>query len=117
MRHTLICALLLGIVAWAFASKGGGGDKKNTASSFKDDFTPIDAVHGLTLKSGYSFNGGFVLSSQKSRSTLSLSSMITYQKGNTTYVLPYRSSVNLGQVSASNRTNLQLLGVKIKLSK
>ena len=118
MRHTSICGLLLAIVALAFASKGGGGDKKNVVADMKNDFTPISASRGFTLRSGYSFSGSYVLSQQKNTNTISLNTMITYQKGNTVYLMPYRSNVNISALTNIGKpNNLQLVGVKIKLSK
>ncbi len=118
IRHTAICFSFLAIAMLAFASKGGGGDKKKTAAAFKNNFTPISSSVGFSLKSGYTYNGSYVLSQEKSNNALSVHAMITYQKGNTTYILPYNSRINVTNFSnLSGRTNLQMLGVRIKMTK
>ena len=46
----------------------------------------------MNLKSGLSYKGS-LLSSTQSGSSLVLKNVVTYQKGNTTYILPYKSKV------------------------
>ncbi|HEY4156035.1 MAG TPA: hypothetical protein VGM24_11425, partial [Puia sp.] len=49
---------------------------------------------------------------------ISLNAMITYQRGNTTFILPYQYKVTIGPVTNnSGKTNLQFLGVKIQMPK
>jgi hypothetical protein len=116
--HTTISFLFLAFCVLAFASKGGGGDKKKAASAFRDNFTPISASGGFTLKSGYTFNGSYVLSQEKTAGTLSIHSMVTFQKGNTTYIIPYQSRISLeSSANSASRSSLQFLGVRIKMSK
>lgn len=115
-RQTGISVLLVVIAALAFASKGGGGDKKNIPS-FKNDFTPIR--NGFTLKTGANYySGSRILEQEKINNRLSLNTVVTYQKGNTTYILPYKYKVNTSSFSSSApKTNLQFLGVKIQMPK
>ncbi len=114
IRQTGISLMLVIIAALAFASKGGGGDKK-AIPSFKDDFTPIRNT--FTLKTG-SYIGSHILSQEKTNTGFSVNAVITYQKGNTTYILPYKYKVNNAAFSNSApKTNLQFLGVRIQMSK
>jgi hypothetical protein len=114
-RQTGISVLLVIIAGLAFASKGGGGDKKNNPS-LKDNFTPIR--NGFTLKTGSSYAGSHIFSQEKSNNKLSLNTVITYQKGNTVYILPYKYKVNASSFSSTApKTNLQFLGVKIQMPK
>jgi hypothetical protein len=49
-------------------------------------------------------------------SRVNLNTMITYQRGNTTFILPYQYKVNIGPVINSGpKSNLQFLGVRIQI--
>jgi hypothetical protein len=101
----------------AFASKGGGGDKKN-AAPFKNDFTPINAASGFTLKNGYSYSGSYIFNQAKTADkTVSFNAMVSYQKGNSIYIMPYKYKVNISSMGAQANSNLQLVGVRIRMSK
>jgi len=116
-RQAVICAVLVVMVVLTFASKGGGGDKKFN-NNFRSNFTPIRTLNSFTLKTSSSYNSGnFVLSTVKENNRLSLNTMITYEKGNTTYILPYKYKVNISNLNDGQKTNLQFLGVKIKMPK
>jgi hypothetical protein len=43
--------------------------------------------------------------------------MISYQKGNNIYLMPFRYKVDLSALSSKDKTNLQFLGVKINVGK
>jgi hypothetical protein len=112
-----ICAVLVATVILTFASKGGGGDKKNN-NSFRSNFTPIRTLNSFTLRTSPSYNSGvYVINPGKENNRLSLNTMITYEKGNTIYILPYKYKVNISSLNNGQKTNLQFLGVKIKMPK
>jgi hypothetical protein len=117
IRHTGICLLLTGIGVLAFASKGGGGDKKNSGA-FKNDFTPISST-GFTLKNGYSYsNSNFFGHEKITDKTISVNTMISFQKGNSIYIMPYHYKVNVSTYGTGPcNSSLQLVGVKIKMNK
>ena len=117
-RQAAICAVLVVMVILTFASKGGGGDKKYN-SSFKSNFTPIRSLSSFTLKTSSSYNNGsYLFNAGRDNNRLSLNTMITYEKGNTTYILPYKYKVNISSLNnGGQKTNLQFLGVKIKMPK
>jgi hypothetical protein len=115
-RKTAICAVLVVMAILAFASKGGGGDKKNTGS-FRNNFTPIRSLNSFTLKTSATYSGSYVFNQQKQDNRLSFNTMVTYEKGNTIYILPYKYKVNISCLNNGPKTNLQFLGVKIKMPK
>ena|SRR6202035_4176392 len=119
LQASIVCLLVI-LVIGGFASsssKGGGGDKKNN-TSLMNNFTPIRSVNGFTLRSiRPSFNGSMMMTQEKDNNRLSISTLITYQRGNTTYILPYKYRVGVSSFNNSSKTNLQLLGVKIKMPK
>jgi hypothetical protein len=116
LRTCLFSGLLFIVVALAFASKGGGDKKKN--NSFKNDFIPIRTTTGFTLKSGISYTGNHFLTSEKTAKTFSYSTIVTYQKGNTIYILPYKYKVNVAiPVAGQPKSNFQMLDFKINMHK
>ena len=119
MRQTAISLLLVAVVGLAIASKGGGGDKKNTPSfPFKSSFTPIRTANGFTLKAGPAYTGSFLLGQEKTANYISLNTIATYQKGNTIFVLPYKYKVPTSPyLNLSGKTNLQVLDFKIRMHK
>ena len=117
MRKFAISGVLVIIVVLAFASKGGGGDKKS--GSFKSEFTPIRSLNTFTLRTSSVYSGSYTFYHEKENNRLSVNTSITYQRGNTLYILPYKYKVSMGPATGVEvqKTNLQFLGVKIKMPK
>jgi hypothetical protein len=116
MRHTVISGLLIAVVGLAFASKGGGGDKKNKTVPLKTEFTPIRTTGNFTLKSSPAYSGSFFLGEEKTKTTVSFNTLVTYEKGNSIFIMPYKYKVNIpGLQDGAGKTNLQLLDLKIKM--
>ncbi len=117
MRQTLVSILMLAVVGLAFASKGGGGEKNKKEVPLKTDFTPIRTTSGFTLKSGTSFTGSYLLNTQKTSNYVSFNTLITYQKGNSIYVMPYRYKINTSVYLNNSGNNLRLLDLRINMNK
>jgi hypothetical protein len=116
MRQVAVSALLLAVVGLSFASKGGGGEKKNKSVPLKTEFTPIRTTGNFTLKSSLNYSGSFFLGQERTKNTISFNSLVTYEKGNSIFIMPYKYKVNIPGVSDGvNRTNLQLLDLKIRM--
>lgn len=117
MRKLLVSTLMVAVVSLAFASKGGGGEKKNTPNTpLKTDFTPIRTTTGFTLKAGPTFSGNYFLSTEKKNDYVSFNTLITYQKGNSTYIMPYRYKINTSVYLNNSGNNLRLLDLRINMS-
>lgn len=112
----VISAILLGLTVFTFASIGGDKNKsKNNA--LHSGFTPIRTTRGFTLKDRLTYRGSMILKQEKTSNSINYSSLIMYQKGNTTYILPNKYKAPLTVASASNKSNLQILQLKIRLCK
>ena len=96
LQKVLVCTVLIGFAVLTFASMGGG--KKSKTTPVKNDFVPIRTSNGFTLKSGPLYKGSSIISQEKSRNTIVLNSLMTYQKGNTTYILPMKKKVLLDKI-------------------
>ena len=117
MRKTLVSTLLLAVVGLTFASKGGGGEKNKKEVSLKTNFTPIRTTSGFTLKAGPSFTGNYLLNSQRTSNYVSFNTLITYQKGNSIYVMPYHYKINTSVYLNNSGNNLRLLDLRINMNK
>jgi hypothetical protein len=80
-----IVAVVFSMSQYVFAidgTLGGSVKSKSTFSTLKKDLT-------LSLKSGFSFNGNKSYNTRNQRGMFN--SVISYQKGNVTYYLPYKN--------------------------
>ncbi|ULQ54556.1 hypothetical protein [Flavihumibacter fluvii] len=116
-RHSLklvVATLFLGIAGLAFASMGG--EKRNKKSgSVRSEFVPIKTSAGFTLKTGSSYKGSMILNQEKSNGQIRFNSLVTFQKGNTTYILPLNHRINMGSLSTTDNT--QMLRLKVRMHK
>lgn len=118
LRKAFASMLLLAVVGLTFASKDGGGDKgkKSDAIPLKTEFVPIRTTNNFTLKAGPSYSGSVLLSQEKTKTSISFNTLITYEKGNSIFVMPYKYRVNTpSMMDASSKTNLQLFDLHIKM--
>ena len=104
VRRKLVVILLLAIfAATAFATLGDGKSgkikPKNSLLSDKN----ISATGNFSLKSGYTFRGSQVINTQNER-YINLNTIVTYQKGNTTYILPLKKKVMLNKITFNPNT-------------
>ncbi len=86
----------------AFATLGDGRVKKNKPG--QSLLTNKTKTTSFSLRSGYSFRGSQVINTQ-AQNFVSLNTVLTYQKGNTTYIVPLKKKVLLPNVKIdiSNR--------------
>jgi hypothetical protein len=110
LRRNLVTALCIGVSLAAFATLGDGG-KKHISSIGNDNLlslrsAPLDYKH-FSLKSGYEYRGNSILNTETRGKFIFLNTVMTYQKGNATYILPLKKKLFLGKVtftpSASQR--------------
>ena len=112
-KKLLVSFTLFGVFALAVASSGGGGSKKR--SSINSAFTPINHSNTFTLKTGPQFSMSHIFSSQKNNGIVSYNTIVTYQKGNTTYILPYTYKMNAAKPCF--KSNLNVVDLKFRLRK
>jgi len=120
IRQSVVSTLLLAIVGLAFASKGGGGDKKNNNNiPLRNEFVPIRTTNNFTLKAGPSYRGSLLLGEEKTKEYVSVNTLITYQKGNSIYIMPYKYKVSnsIFLNGDAGKSNLQMLDLRIRMHK
>ena len=115
LRKTIICSsLLVGVVIFALASSGGG-KKKSTAAPIAA-FAPVHTSGGFTLRSNPAYAGSSMFYARNDKQYTMVNSLVTYQKGNTTYIVPARYKINTAS-RLSFKSNLNLIDLKIRLCK
>ena len=115
LKKSLVVGLaLVGTVVLALASSGGGGSKKKSLAAARQGFTPLKSSYGLTLKAGPNYTGSYIYSTQHNN-ILSYNTLVTYQKGNTIFILPYKYKLNTSRIAS--KSNLNALDLKISIRK
>src|SRR5688500_8749408 len=85
LKKSIVSATMLGLVVIALASSGGG---KKKATNSTVGMIPVRANGTFTLKSKPNYSGSHVFSTLNQKNTTVYRSVITYQKGNTTVIIP-----------------------------
>lgn len=96
-RKFAILLLLAAFSVGAFATLGtpGPGDgKKGKSNKSLLSIKATDNTGSFSLRSGYSFRGSQVISPQENK-YINLNTVVTYQKGHTTYIMPLKKKVVL----------------------
>jgi hypothetical protein len=103
-RKLAILLLIIVSTAGAFATLGDGTIKRDKSIRSKSLLTNKTQASSFSLRSGYSFRGAQVINTQSER-FVNLNTVLTYQKGSTTYILPLKKKVLLDNVKIdlSNR--------------
>jgi hypothetical protein len=82
----------------------------------KTNFVPIRTTAGFTLKAGPSFMGSSIVSTEKTQEYVSFQTLITYQRGNSTFIMPRTLKVNSSVFMHNNSgSNLSLLDLRINM--
>jgi hypothetical protein len=101
LKRKLVTALLVTASVASFATLGDGGGKKNTTTYSKSLLSTKSYNYNyktFSLKSGYNYRGSSPLSLHDENKYIMLNTVITYQKGNSTYILPMKKKVLLDKI-------------------
>jgi hypothetical protein len=89
LTRKAVTIVLITASTLAFATLGDGKGKKKSLLSKNSSITP----GRFSLKSGYQYRGSQVINQQKTNTTITLNSLVTYQKGHTTFIVPLKRTV------------------------
>ncbi|MEO6069928.1 MAG: hypothetical protein ABIN57_07785 [Chitinophagaceae bacterium] len=90
--------LLLSISIAAFAALGDGGSKTTHNRNLLSLKTSAQKYKTLSLRSGFNFRGNNLLDAPREDKFILLNTTVSYQKGNTTYILPMKKKVLLDKI-------------------
>jgi len=91
LTRKLATLFLIGLSVAAFATLGDGKSKGSRSSLLNSK--PTITPGKFTLRSGYQYRGSQIINQQNQNNTFTRNSLVTYQKGNMTYILPVRTII------------------------
>ena len=91
-KIVLLLAAFNGVVLTTMADKGIGKTKKKATSSAVRGASYNKAL-SFNLKYGLKYKGTLLNSVESNKSALSYNTLVTFQKGNTIYIVPYKQKV------------------------
>ncbi|MGZ3845156.1 MAG: hypothetical protein ACXVBJ_11660 [Flavisolibacter sp.] len=92
IKRKIATAVLVTASVAAFATLGDGGKKKFSTSSSSNTFS------GFSLRTHYNYKSNSLFCPSQSERFIMLNTVVTYQKGNTTYILPLKKKVLLDKI-------------------
>lgn len=102
VRKKLCTALFVVASLAAFATLGDGGEKRLQQSKSLLSARPgFYNFKDFTLKSTYNWRGNTVFNSNHEVKYMTVNNVISYQKGNSTYILPMKRKVLLDKIKFS----------------
>jgi hypothetical protein len=81
--------IVVSVAAFATLGDGKAKGKKSSLLNSRPTITPGK----FTLKSGYQYRGSQIINQENQNNTFTRNSLVTYQKGNMTYILPVKTVI------------------------
>lgn len=103
---TILTAIILLVAHGAYASFTGSSDDRINRFSLKslNKYTKSYSLTGLR-PSAFQFRGSQELDLQKTGNGLEINSMVRMERGNTTYVFPYKYKVKVSRFKTPSPVN------------
>lgn len=100
IKRKLVTAVFITASLVTFAALGDGkkDDSKKAQKSLLSGKTNPYNFKSFSLKSRYNYRGSNILNTSPQENYITLNTVATYQKGNTTYVLPMKKKVLLDKI-------------------
>lgn len=100
LKRKLTTLFLITASVAAFAALGDGGGKRNNIQKRSLlSYKPAYDYKSFSLKTGFNYRGTNIFSQNKTEGKyIQLNNVITYQKGNTTYILPMKKKLLLDKI-------------------
>jgi hypothetical protein len=104
VRRTAVISALAVCAISAFAVLGDKGKTpKNRSLLSNENFTVVRG--SFSLKSNYNFRGSQVINPVQKNEYINLNTVVTYQRGNTTYIVPLKKKIFITTQSAGFTIN------------
>jgi hypothetical protein len=93
IKKLVLLTMLFSVVSIAFADRGGKKKAKSKVSL--NIITPgsLRSSIAFNFGSGLSYKGSFLTSQQTIGSSIMNNSIVTFEKGNTIYIIPYKQNI------------------------
>ncbi len=110
IKTSILAVVLICTAHTALADKGIGKKAKSKVTvNISNNFISIKNSLYSNLKNGLSYRGSILLKKQFSTNSVSNTSLVTFQKGNTIYVVPYKNRIVMPDIKQG------YTGVKIRI--
>ena len=99
-KRKLVTVIFITASLATFAALGDGkkDDRKRSQKSLLTNKTNPYNFKSFSLKSRYNYRGSNILSLNQQNNYITLNTVATYQKGNSTYILPMKKKVLLDKI-------------------
>lgn len=99
IKKAIIVLTLTNVTMVTFADRGAG-KKSRVKTTLNINTTSVSLKSSIlnTIKNGLTYKGSLLANRKVVNNTLISSSLMTYQKGNTTYIIPYKSRVTVPEM-------------------
>lgn len=108
VKMILIVLMLSGIGFSAMADKGVGKKNKTKVTLNINSGTSIRKSISLNLKTGLKYTGSLMANQQVSGTSYLNNTLVTYQKGNTVYIIPQKQVYTVPEIK-QGYTGLKLI--------
>ncbi len=112
-KIVLLAAVLTGIMLTTKADRGVGKNKKKVTLNITTPNKLFSRSLSFNLKSGLKYKGSLLTNVESKKNILVYNTLITYQKGNTTYIIPYKQRMLVPEMK-QGYTGMKLI-IKPKL--
>jgi len=89
----LLVSVLTGTALSSLADRGIGRKTKTKVSLNIVTATTLKKSVTLNLRSGLTYTGSLLTNTQTTANYMMSNSLVTYQKGNTVYIIPYKQKI------------------------
>lgn len=114
IKYSKIASVILiacGVCLFTFADRGTFVKKNKTHLNIKTNGNLKNSIP-FNLKSGLTYRGSFLLNSKVIGNSLVSDAYVSYRKGNTVYILPYKQKVLIPEYSQQDGYKLIIRGRK-----
>jgi len=96
-----VIVLATGVCLFAFADRGGFVKKNRTLLNIETNGNLKNSIP-FNLKSGLTYRGSFFTNQQIIGNSMVSEAYVSYKKGNTVYILPYKQKILIPEYSQKN---------------
>ncbi len=97
-KITTVLLLVCGVCLFAFADRGGFVKKTKPRLNIQTNGNLKNSIK-FNLKSGLTYRGSFLLNKQQIGNSVVSDAYISYKKGNTIYIIPYKQKILIPEYS------------------
>lgn len=98
-KKLAVLVLVAGTAVASFATLGDGNKKSSSKTPLMSAKTYSPGT--FSLRSGYTYRGNQVINPQASKQYINLNTSVTYQRGNTTFIVPLKKKVIISNIKIS----------------